>query len=730
MDTKSRIALRDDLSPFQKHTFNIAVLFGAGIGWLWIGWLLAQPDGNTLSADAQFGALWLVVTIVLGLVMRRRWFSLAKHIVIWGEMGAIVCAALTFDFSVTVFFFILPITFSSVLLDRRAFSLITWAANLFILLAGVNRTPSAELLRQVFVPSFIVALVSVASYLSVGNFHTALVWFRHEYERAYHNRQIANEREAELRRVLKSLEVAMNNLERTNFQLVLAREQAEEARRLKQQFAQTISHELRTPLNLIVGFTELMAQTPEHYGSQLPLAYLRDLSTVYRNACHVQGLINDVLDLARIETAQMSIALETTDPERLVQDAINTARSLVEQHDLALHLQVAPQLPYIEVDAMRIRQVLFNLLSNAVKWTDHGSISVRVYAQEDEIVFSVADTGVGIAQEDIPRIFEEFHQLDGGTRRRSGGAGLGLAISKRFVELHGGRIWVESEVGKGSTFYFSLPITQTLSNAADGQAVAKILDSAQGHMKGKPVLLVITRSFAAASLLTRYVRGCRTVIVPDLEQAHLAFQYTIPQAVIIDRTYEAQLPAKLEELGQAWNIPHIPIVVCPLPEENTSGQRLEIDGYLLKPVTRQKLWDILRQFGEEVDKVLVIAEDPDFVRLMSRMLDNPLRRYQVVSAYSSKDGLAMIRYHQPDLVLLDLTLLDADSVQFIGKVRAGASARKQFIVVVTGQDEVANFETVRGTLSLSRSDGLTPGEIVQMVQHLIDTTTRASGPTA
>ncbi|MBC7239137.1 MAG: hypothetical protein H5T71_03435, partial [Chloroflexi bacterium] len=231
---------------------------------------------------------------------------------------------------------------------------------------------------------------------------------------------------------------------------------------MKQQFAQTISHELRTPLNLIISFTELMIQTPEYYEAPLPPKYARDLGIIYRNARHLQSLINDVLDLARIEAAQMALITEETDLSALTYEAVNTVRSLVESRGLALHTNIPPALPRLRVDPRRIRQVLFNLLSNAVRFTEKGSITVTVMQQDNEIVFAIRDTGIGIADEDKTRIFEEFRQADSGTHRRYGGAGLGLAISKRFVELHGGRIWVESQVGQGSTFYFTLPITQDL----------------------------------------------------------------------------------------------------------------------------------------------------------------------------------------------------------------------------------------------------------------------------
>ena len=178
--------------------------------------------------------------------------------------------------------------------------------------------------------------------------------------------------------------------------------------------------------------------------------------------------------------------------------------------------------------------MLFNLLNNAVRFTETGSVTVSAARDGEQIVFSVADTGVGVPPEYIDRIFEEFQQADGSTKRRYGGIGLGLAISKRFVTLHGGRIWVDSQPGKGSTFYFSLPIRRGEWEPAPAGRLAEAGAPPPGTESEKPVLLVVTHSMAAATLLTRYVQGCQTVVVPDIEQGCSTAQQLLPQAVVID----------------------------------------------------------------------------------------------------------------------------------------------------------------------------------------------------
>jgi signal transduction histidine kinase/CheY-like chemotaxis protein len=717
--------IRNSLSQLQAESLTVIALFAGVIGYAWLVLVFSPALGELAPASAWIGAALLALSAPLSYMLRGRHPRIATHLLVWGVLAATACGVLAFPSPTVAYLFTLPVIFASVLLGQVAFFLVAIGAVFLALTTGFTHMEISSLSADMAFPIVTIALVALASWLSVRNLYTALAWVWHAYERARHNEETARERQAELRRALKALDEATHRLERANYMLALARDQAEEARRLKQQFAQNISHELRTPLNLIVGFTELMAHSPEYYGSQLPPAYLRDLGIVYRNACHLQDLVNDVLDLARIEAAQMSLVPEETDPAALVQEAVDTARSLVEARGLALHTEIEPDLPRLWVDPTRIRQVLFNLLNNAVRFTDEGEVTVSVCQHGGEVVFAVADTGVGIASEDISRVFEEFQQVDGSTRRRQGGAGLGLAISRRFVELHAGCMWVESRVGQGSTFYFSLPAGHRDLAEAPGDHLAEGVVTRPTSARGseEPVLLVVTRSPSAAALLMRYVRGFRTIVVPDLEQAQEAARQLMPQAAVIDRACEELDPHRLEALGREWGLLRVPFVACPLPGEESLRQRLTVDGYLVKPVSRQSVWDVLRRFGDGVDRVLVVDDDQDFVLLLSRMLeDSPVRRYQVISASNGQEGLAMIRHYQPDLVLLDLLMPDMDGFEVIERVRSTPAWRHIPIVVISAQDEMDDQETLAGAMMVAKSGGLTPSEVVQWVQDVADTT--------
>jgi adenylate cyclase len=252
---------------------------------------------------------------------------------------------------------------------------------------------------------------------------------------------------------LKHREAELDNLVHD---IAVARDAAEMANRAKSQFLANMSHELRTPLNAILGYTELMADSA--YG-ELSEEMLEVLKRLEANGRHLLGLINDVLDLSKIEAGLLVLELS----DYCVQDIAQTVRSTLEplaaDKKLAFKLELARELPPGHGDGRRLTQVLINLVGNAIKFTDAGEVVITATATDGSFLLSVRDTGPGISLDDQTRIFQEFQQADNAITRKKGGTGLGLAISKRIIEMHGGRIWVESQPGQGSTFAFTLPVT-------------------------------------------------------------------------------------------------------------------------------------------------------------------------------------------------------------------------------------------------------------------------------
>ncbi len=715
-------SIRQTTAELQSDSVRVLALWSSVVAYLWLAFniwadYIASGRSALVSRPSWAGALVLLLAALAVYVLGRRDKprlarpTPARYMLAWGILAAALLAASAFEAPGIHYVLIVPITVAGVLLGGRGFvalALAALAGNLLIFpLQG--RTAGVE----AWLSTALLALITGTTALSVNNLRTALAWVWRGYDQAQENEEIAQTRAAELQRALKALDEATYRIERSNYMLALARDQAEEARRLKQQFVQNISHELRTPLNLIIGFTELMTRSPEYYGRPLAPAYLRDLTIVYRNAQHLQTMVNDVLDLARLDTAQVSVTREPVDPAQLVQETVETARSLVESAGLTLTVEIEPNLPTLHIDPTRIRQVLLNLLNNATRFTERGGITVRVVRGGDEVHFAVSDTGVGIPPEQAERVFEEFNQVDGGTRRRHGGTGLGLAISKRFVELHDGRIALQSTPGQGSTFTFSLPV--------EAHGPLALPAAIPTEVRQEPLVLIATHSQRGASALGRYLHGCRTLAVPDLGEAQALARELAPQLVILDQALAAGEDSA-RRFVRALGLPRLPVLTCPLPAAEREAAALQVDGYLTKPVSGPDLWNALRRFADGVGSVLVVDDDADFVRLMGRMLAMSAQRYQVVEAYTAGEALTVAQRRRPDLVLLDLGLPDMHGAQIIPRLRAMPGLAKVKIVVVSGHDAYDAGEPLHGPITVERAGALSVTEVVHWAQAALDVT--------
>jgi signal transduction histidine kinase len=341
--------------------------------------------------------------------------------------------------------------------------------------------------------------VLAVSHSSLRTIWVLLDWYLYMFGKSSDLLEETRTHRAELYQTLKSLEIARQTQERLQAQLVYARQQADDARKMKERFASNISHELRTPLNIILGFTEIMHLTPEVYGAvSFPPKLQQDIYQVHRNSRHLLDMIDDVLDLSHIEMTQFSLNFERTDLNLFLRDTIDLVGHLFADKPVVFNVEIAPDLPDIQIDRTRIRQVLINLLNNAHRFTFSGSVTFSVHADDKDVIFRVADTGIGIPQDQIPRIFEEFFQVDYSLSRSTGGAGLGLAITRRFIEAHNGHLYVESQEGKGSTFTFTLPLPTPYRNPYHA--------AEKPEVKGEALWLVIDADPQVGKLIVRHTR--------------------------------------------------------------------------------------------------------------------------------------------------------------------------------------------------------------------------------
>ena len=342
------------------------------------------------------------------------------------------------------------------------------ACTLALLLLPGTLLPVSPLLRAV-------ALIGIwcaagTTWLILHPLLAAIQWAWSSYERGRASLEQARDVQVLLHETLEDLAAANVQLTRLNQVAGALRQIAEEERRAKEQFVANVSHELRTPLNMIVGFCEMITESPETYGQEIPPALLADLAVVLRNGQHLSDLIDDVLDLSQIEAGQMALTKERVSMAEIIGSAILAVHPLFASKELYLRTEVPADLPPVFCDRIRVREVVLNLLSNAGRFTEQGGATVRVWQQGSDVVVSVADTGPGIADQDQERLFRPFQQQDGTIRRRYGGTGLGLSISKSLVELHGGKMWMESQAGSGTTLFVRLPIGLSRFEASERTA--------------------------------------------------------------------------------------------------------------------------------------------------------------------------------------------------------------------------------------------------------------------
>lgn len=325
-------------------------------------------------------------------------------------------------------------------------------------------------------------LAAALAALVTGELYQVTQWALDNYNRERRTNEELFEKRQALQRSLKRAEILGEKLLETNQSLESAHAEAEEAKHFRGQFLANMSHELRTPLNAIIGFSETMLQFPIMYDDNaLPDAYEKDLSQIYNSGRQLLHVINDILDLAKVDAGKLEIHIQELDPTAIINAVMSTAKGLLGSKSVRLQSELLDPMPNVFADESRLRQVLLNLYSNACKYTDEGSITLKVseLTESKEILFALADTGVGIDPEFHDKLFEEFQQAKAGGRDPRSGSGLGLAISRQLLELMDGRIWLESTPGEGSTFCFTVKKFENDMESSTTQSVGETDNASQ-----------------------------------------------------------------------------------------------------------------------------------------------------------------------------------------------------------------------------------------------------------
>jgi len=508
----------------------------------------------------------------------------------------------------------------------------------------------------------------------------------------------------------------LDRLQETNVQL-------KEANKHKSVFLASMSHELRTPLNAILGFSELLIDAQERQHS--PATRLRFLQQIHSSGKHLLGLINDILDLSKIEAGQMELRLQMVSIPDVVDQVRSTVEALAAQKEIRIEADVS-ELGEIEADAGKFKQMLLNLVSNAIKFTSAGGsvcISGKRSASAAEI--SVADSGIGIAPSDQARIFNEFQQVDAGVDRQQQGTGLGLALTRRFARLHGGDVHVQSAPAKGSVFTISMPVVATPQGR-----VAQSLDSVKTTANGNaaaPLVLVVEDDPPAAELLARQLEraGFRAETVRSGADVLTTARRKKPAAITLDILlpgvdgWEVLTRLKHDEITSS-----IPVIVISVVDNPELGMALGAVDYFVKPVPAKDLISRLRRFdfgpnGAHKRQVLVVDDERANRDWLTEVLEPA--GFGVIPAAGGREAIELARSRQPDLVLLDLMMPEVSGFDVVEALRSEESTSAMPIMILTAKDLTdADKRQLNGRVSNILQRGSTgASDLVSMLRRVI-----------
>jgi signal transduction histidine kinase/DNA-binding response OmpR family regulator len=473
-----------------------------------------------------------------------------------------------------------------------------------------------------------------------------------------------------------------------------ARERAEEANRTKSEFLANMSHELRTPLNAIIGYSEILEEDAADQGQD---SLINDIKKIRNAGKHLLSLINDVLDLAKIESGKVDLYLESFDVNKIVKDVVDTLQPTCEKNNNKMVVNCPDNIGLMRSDFTKVRQSLFNLLSNASKFTHNGEVKLTVQQEifkakngetQKFLHFIVQDTGIGMKPEHCKKLFQAFSQADSSTTRKYGGTGLGLAITQNFINMMGGEVAVESEYGVGSTFTLKLPqiARQVMSKAEEFDESTATVSSILINPLLTKTVLVIDDNHHDRKFLHRYLsnEGYNVVMAVNGKQGLQMAKEIVPDMITLD----VMMPEMdgWETLVALKNDPflvNIPVVMSSIIEDRHLAQTLGAVDYLAKPVDKEKLLKVVDKHIARSARgpILVIEDDPDTLEITCDLLVQA--GWSIQAAENSIEAIEIIEKSPPMLILLDLMMPEMDGFEVIKKLRYHPQWQLIPIIVIT-----------------------------------------------
>ncbi len=485
-----------------------------------------------------------------------------------------------------------------------------------------------------------------------------------------------------LKTLSQQLAARQKEIERKNREL-------EQANRAKSEFLTNMSHELRTPLNSIIGFSELLEKQLFGELNERQQEYVKDIR---ESGEHLLALINDILDLSKIEAGSMELDLNEFYLPELLQGSLRMFSEKAMKKNVRLEMDVDDSTGMIVADARKIKQVIYNLLSNALKFTpEGGEVCLSASIEGSNVIVNVIDTGIGIAQADMHKLFKEFSQVDGSLSRRHEGTGLGLALSKKLVEMHGGTINVESQPGKGSRFYFSIPVQPTV-NSGPQKAETDQTKTTPVHNHETPLVLVVEDNDLDAKLIETYLvnEGFNVVRAANGRQGFELAKKLNPHVITLDILMPVMDGWQLLEKLQADpELKNVPVIIISLLNEAKKGLAFGASELLLKPFDPENLVEIVRKLAhsnpnlKSRSSVLVIDDDPMAVELIEQNLLQ--QGHRVLKAYSGIEGIKTAREEKVDLILLDLMMPEMNGFEVAKIIKNDPQLNKVPVIIMTAK---------------------------------------------